>query len=212
MLRIVRRDSGQVVLFSRLDHAIHLPINADGYLESERGHGLEWSIYLNHFSGGRSALGQVTSTCAPTFDFLTGSELLATLCDTLGGNKLAAITTDGRHLWQSFAPDTAIWPLVVRAPDGSRLVRESILISRPLSTGSSLLVDEIRGQLVEVFDAANGKRALIVQVTPVFDAGGNVALSPSGRRVAVLNGGAIQIFELPAATPFPAAPGDHFGR
>jgi hypothetical protein len=34
---------------------------------------------------------------------------------------------------------------------------------------------------------------------PVFDGGGNVAISPSGRRAAVLNAGAIQVFELPAA-------------
>ena len=38
-------------------------------------------------------------------------------------------------------------------------------------------------------------------MSPILDAGGNVAISPSGRRVAVLNGGAIQVFELPAQRP-----------
>jgi hypothetical protein len=37
----------------------------------------------------------------------------------------------------------------------------------------------------------------------VLDAGGNVTISPSGRRVAVLNAGAIQIFELPAPPLLP---------
>jgi len=38
-----------------------------------------------------------------------------------------------------------------------------------------------------------------------MDAGGNVAISPTGRRVAVLADGVIQIFELPAPPPLPSA-------
>jgi len=211
MMRIVRRDTGQVLLFSRLADAVHLPINGDGYVESQRGRGLEWSLSLHHFDGGKSSLGQVISTCGPTLDFLTGKELLATLCDTLGGHKLAAIATDGRLLWENFAPDNAIWPLLVKAADGSRLARESILLSHPLSDRLPLSIEDMRGQLVEVFNAADGKRALTVRTEPVFDAGGNVAFSPSGRRVAVLSGGAILIFDLPPA-PLAEAPGDQFGR
>jgi len=39
----------------------------------------------------------------------------------------------------------------------------------------------------------------------VLDAGGNVALSPSGRRVAVLNQGAIEVFDLPPAAALAGA-------
>ncbi len=39
----------------------------------------------------------------------------------------------------------------------------------------------------------------------MLDAGGNVAISPSGKRVAVLNDGTIQVFELPAPPPLPDA-------
>jgi hypothetical protein len=45
--------------------------------------------------------------------------------------------------------------------------------------------------------------ALTATASPVLDAGGNVAISPSGRRVAVISGGAIQVFELPAPPPLP---------
>jgi hypothetical protein len=48
--------------------------------------------------------------------------------------------------------------------------------------------------------------------SPVLDAGGNVAISPSGTRVAVLNDGAIQVFELPAPPPLPDAAGKQPGR
>jgi hypothetical protein len=57
--------------------------------------------------------------------------------------------------------------------------------------------DNVKGQLVRVLNAADGRVALETLANPVLDGGGNVALSPSGRRAAVLNGGAIQIFELP---------------
>jgi hypothetical protein len=48
-----------------------------------------------------------------------------------------------------------------------------------------------------------GKLDLKAYATPILDAGGNVAISPSGRRVAVLNGGAIDVYELPAIESTP---------
>jgi hypothetical protein len=56
---------------------------------------------------------------------------------------------------------------------------------------------------VTVYDAATGDLALETPASPALDVGGNVAISSSGRRVAVLNAGAIQIFELPAPPPLP---------
>jgi hypothetical protein len=61
----------------------------------------------------------------------------------------------------------------------------------------------VKAQVVEVYDAADGRRVLTVQASPVLDGGGNVAISPSGKRVAVLNAGAIQVFELPEPAPLP---------
>jgi len=46
----------------------------------------------------------------------------------------------------------------------------------------------------------------------VLDAGGNVAISPTGRHVAVLSAGAIQVFELPAPSPLPNTAGKQPGR
>jgi len=43
-------------------------------------------------------------------------------------------------------------------------------------------------------------RVLTTPASPVLDGGGNVAISPSGKREAVLNAGAIQVFELPPST------------
>jgi len=68
-----------------------------------------------------------------------------------------------------------------------------------------LSFDDVKGQLVEVFDAATGKILLAAPASPILDGGGNVAISPSGRRAAILNLGAIQVFDLPAPAAMPIA-------
>jgi hypothetical protein len=200
-VRVLHRDSGQVMLVSRTRSAVQLPINSDGYLGSLRASGNAWMLDLNYFSGGSNILGQIDSTCSPLFDFLSEHEVLVTACTDSGAGKLVAMTTDGRRLWEAQTSDESIWPLVVRSPDGSRLAREALAITHPVSARSPVSQDDIKGQLVEVLDAADGKVALEASASPVLDAGGNVAISPSGRRVAVLNGGAIQVFELPPPPP-----------
>ena len=203
-VRVLRRDSGQVVLVSRAPSTVHLPINSDGYLGSLRESGDAWMLDLNYFSGGSNVLGRIDSTCSPLFDFLSEREVLVTTCTDTGAGKLVAMTTDGRRLWEAQTSDESMWPLVVRSPDGSRLVREALAITHPVSARSPVSQEDIKGQLVEVLDAANGKVALQASASPVLDAGGNVAISPSGRRVAVLNAGAIQVFELPPPPPLAA--------
>jgi len=195
-VRVLRRDSGQVMLVSRAPSPVHLPINSDGYLGSLRSNGDTWMLDLNYFSSGSNILGQIDSTCSPLFDFLSEHEVLVSTCTDSGAGKLVAMTTDGRRLWEAQTSDESMWPLVVRSPDGSRLAREALAITHPVSARSPVSQDDIKGQLVEVLDAADGKVALQASAFPVLDAGGNVAISPSGRRVAVLNGGAIQVFEL----------------
>ncbi|MGA2350158.1 MAG: hypothetical protein ABSF70_06990 [Terracidiphilus sp.] len=208
-VRILRRESGQVMLVSRIHSAVHLPINSDGYLESLRGTGDQWLLNLNYFNGGSHILGRVESTCSPLFDFLSQREVLITTCASTGTNRLIAMGLDGRRLWEAQTSDTTVWALVVRSPDGSRLAREALSVTHPVNARSPLSQDEIKGQLVEVLDAADGKVELEAQASPVLDAGGNVAISPSGRRVAVLNGGAIQVFEL---APLPATAASSPGR
>ena len=203
VVRILRRDTGQVMLVSRARAAVHLPINSDGYVESLRGNGEQWLMNLNYFSGGSSVLGHVSSSCAPNVDFISQRELLVTACDNAGGHKLVAMGMDGRRLWEDFSSSQAIWPLLVMAPDGSRLVRETLAVDHAVSAYSPLDSEDIKGQLVRVIDAANGKIAMDAPASPALDAGGNVAIAPSGRRVAILNSGSIEIFDLPAPPSLP---------
>jgi hypothetical protein len=130
----------------------------------------------------------------------------------VGDRKLVAMSTDGRHLWEQKTPASEGWPRLVMAPNGTRLARETLAFSHPVDASHPLSREDIKGQIVEVFDAANGQIVLTAPANPPLDAGGNVGLSPSGRRVAVLNGGEIQVFDLPAPPPLPDPSGSQPAR
>ena len=206
VLRILRRDSGKVMLVSHIKSAVHLPINSDGFLETLRGNGKEWVVNLTHFDGGSSPLGAIDSICSPMLDFISAREFLASTCEANGDPRIVAMTTGGQQLWHSQGSNSAIWPILVTGGDGSRIARETLTVSHGVNAFAPLGTDDIKGQDVQVLDAATGKMVLRAQASPVFDAGGNVAVSPSGRRVAIIMAEGIQVFDLPAAPPLPADP------
>jgi hypothetical protein len=212
VVRILRRESGEVMLVSRVRTAVHLPINADGYVESLRSNLEQWMLNLNFFGGGTKVIGRVNSTCSPSFDFISQRELLVTACDGGGGHKLMAIGMDGRRLWEDSSSPQAIWPMLVMAGDGSRLVRETLAVNHVVNAYTPLDTEDIKGQLVRVIDAASGKTALEAWASPALDAGGNVAISPDGLRVAVINEGAIEVYDLPAPPPLSDGAGSQAGH
>ena len=82
--------------------------------------------------------------------------------------------------------------------------RETLTVSHPMDSLSPLSFDEVKGQLVEVYDAVGARLVLKASASPVLDGGGNEqVISPSGKRVAVLDAGAIQVYELSPVPPTP---------
>jgi hypothetical protein len=203
VLRILDRHSGQVMLVSRVRATVHLPINSDGYLETLRGSGREWVVNLKYFTGGSKIIGKLDSSCQPPIDFVSKNEALVNTCVFQNGRRLVALSMQGQKLWEAPSSSTQIWPILVMSPDGSRLARETLTIDHSVEDFVHPLdTQDIKGQLVEVYDSIAGNLLLKAQASPILDAGGNVAISPSGRRVAVLNAGAIEVYEL--AGPHPA--------
>jgi hypothetical protein len=204
ILRILRRDSGKVMLVSHVRSAVHLPINGDGFLETIRGNGKSWLLNLTHFEGGSTVLGSIDSVCSPVLDFVSPSQFLATTCGSDGDPRVVAMTTGGKRLWESAGSGSSVWPLLVAGGDGSRIARETLTVSHSVNAFAPLGTEDIKGQDVQVFDAATGKVALRALASPIFDAGGNVAISPSGRRVAIIMAEGLQLFDLPQAPPLPS--------
>ncbi len=203
--RTVKRASSDVMRTTRVpwtSQTSDWPINSEGYLERSHETGLQWLLKLKSYTGGDRALAHIASRCPPEYNFISDSELLVSTCDPDGGWKLEAMTTHGDSLWDTTAGTNTMWPILVMTPSGSRVARETLLLKRSADRYKRLLtVQDIQGQMVRVFDAANDKIVLEAPVTPILDGGGNVAISPSGQRVAILNAGAIQVFQLPPPSP-----------
>lgn len=203
ILRILRRSDGKVMLVSHIRSAVHLPINPDGYLETLRGRGMGWTLNFDHFTGGTTTVGSVDSVCTPLLDFVSTREFLATTCGPSGDPRLVALDMNGRHLWENPPVGPAIWPKLVFSANGLRLARESLMASHDVNAAAPLDTDDIKGQDVQIIDAATGHVVLRASASPVFDAGGNVAISPSGRRVVIIMDNNLQIFDLPPPPELP---------
>ncbi|MDE3200240.1 MAG: hypothetical protein KGN79_04900 [Acidobacteriota bacterium] len=196
VVRILERGSGKVMLVSRARATVHLPINREGYLEVLRGKEREWILNFNYFTGGSRIVGAVDSECAPSLEFVAPETYLATGCDDKDGRAYVALNMDGKRLWEVDSPSTQVWPRLVRGPKGLRFAIESLAVPRAVNAMQPLSFQDVKGQLVEVFDTATGKRLLTAPADPILDGGGNVAISASGNRVAVLNQGAIEVYLL----------------
>jgi hypothetical protein len=207
LLRVFNMDTRKVMLFSRVNGATHLPLDGEGYYEALRGSESRWMISFEHFKGATTPLGWVESTCNPALDALAPGVVLASACTPTGARRLTALgrnrANDHTRLWDLSLSPTKIWPLLATSADGSRFARATLEVTHPIGPYSPLDDSDIRGQSVQVYDLATGKSPLTVPASPVLDGGGNFALSPSGKRFAVLNAGAIQVFDLPPAPPIP---------
>ncbi len=103
-------------------------------------------------------------------------------------------------------------PQLTVAPNGSRLAWATLDVNHAVNSYAPIGDEDVKEQSVTVFDAASGDIALVTPLAPILDVGGNVAISPSGRRVAVINAGAIQVFELPPPPPLPVPVDNHPGK
>jgi hypothetical protein len=215
LVRILSMDTRTVQLFSHVTAPVHLPVDRDGYFEPLRGRGLNWMITHQDFHSGSSNLMQVESACMPNLDTVAPGVLLVSVCLPSGARKLIALpTTPGslkKPIWEQVQPANRVWPRMVTAPgtgNGTgvyRIARSTLETAHPVDAMSPLDAEDIRGQTVQVLDLADGRVRLAVPATPVLDGGGNMALSPSGQRFAVLHAGVIEVFDLPPAPPLPEA-------
>lgn len=203
VLRVLRRSTGQVILVSRVHDPVYLPINATGYLETEQVNMRQWRLDLNGFMGGTQSIGTVISICEPRIDFVSQKELVATVCGTDGLRRLVGMAMGGSRLWDVPTAPNQVWPMLVMSPEGSRMARETLFVTHPIDAYSPLSFDNVLGQVVEVYDTTTGKIVVRVPASPVLDGGGNVAISPSGKRLAVLDQGLIQVYDLTAGAALP---------
>jgi hypothetical protein len=203
LIRILRMKDRSVLLFSRVGNVRHLPLDGDGYYAALRGDGRSWLLTFQTFEGNTQTLLPVDSTCNPSLEALAPGLVLSMECTDYGGRVMTAMSRTKHVLWQTPVPPTRIWPMVARSADGRRAALSTLDVSHPVNATMPLDASDIRGQVIRVFDVADGKTELTLPASPTLDGGGNFALSPSGKRFAVLNAGNVQIFEMPPAPALP---------
>jgi hypothetical protein len=186
--------------------AMQIPLIHDGYMHAQEIYPDDWGLVYTRLGGQEtSVLGDVSSTCAPSIDFLSNKEMMVKTCN---GNDTAVITTvitlDRKELWQKTLDDAGTDPTIRTTPASGRFAISRILINGVASPGADLLgQDDVRMQRIDVMDIQNGALVASVAAAPAERTAQNFALSADGRHLAVLQNQAIAIYDLAAPQDFP---------
>jgi hypothetical protein len=152
------------------------------------------------FVGESSILGRVASACTPHENFLNQKALVIESCGPKTGDIfLDAWTTDGKKLWTGRRDGHLVWPTFAYSRKGDRFALSVLHVSHFIDLLDSLNDEDVREQVIQVFDSATGALLMATNASPILTAGQNFALSDDGERLAVLHDGAIEIFNVPSA-------------
>ena len=207
-IEIMAAGSRQALVLQEAQSAVHVPLTGDGILDVLDGREVgSWAIRDVPFQGSPRILADVKSNCQPTVQSLSASVALVMGCYQGDDDRpvVALSTTTGRELWRMRWENKYVWGWFTSAENGSRFAYESVEVARPVGIFDELDEDDISAQMVGVYDTASGKLVLVRDATPVLTAGQNVALSPDGKRFAVLRHGAVEVYDLPPVSLPPAA-------
>jgi hypothetical protein len=183
----------------RTETPIHLPITSRGYIGVARDQGQdEFLIRFIPFTGDEVVLGRVASTCTPHEHFVNQEALIIESCGPKSSDVfLDAWTIDGKKLWSGKRDGHLVWPTFAYSRSGDRFAISLLRISHYIDLIDSLNDEDVREQVVQVFDSATGALLMSTTASPVLSGGQNFALSGDGEKLAVLHDGAIEIYQVP---------------
>jgi hypothetical protein len=209
---VVAAGSDVATLISNARSPVAVPILGDSLLDTLEGHQISaWMIRAVPLHGTPRTLVELKSGCEPTLQPVSATVALVMGCFGGGDQRpVVAISSKGEQLWRQRWESKYVWPWFTSAQNGTRFAYESVEVAQSMSTFQALYPEDVVAQWVGVYDTETGKLVLVKKVTPVLTAGQNVALSPDGRRFAVLRDGAIEIYDLPPVEPrVPETSNDH---
>jgi hypothetical protein len=192
--------SRKVLTALRTETPIHVPVTSSGYVgvAKEKSED-QFLIRFFPFEGQSVVLGKVASTCRPHENFLSQNALIIESCGPKSPDAyLDAWTTDGKKLWSGRREGHLVWPNFAYSRTGDRFAVSLLRINHTIDLADSLIDDDVREQVVQVFDSATGTLLMSTAASPILTAGQNFALSQDGKRLAVLHDGAIEIYKVPS--------------
>lgn len=172
-----------------------------------------WLIRFGPSPTQRRNIARVRSRTIPDVVYASNTSLLVGRCPSRDCNySVTSLTVAGRRLWRQHWSRYRTFPAVARNEDNSRFavstLREPPLESSSAESGSPPYDPDDPFQLdpsqhdtfeqeVQIFETASGNPVLSVKVSLPVVSGRNFSLSPDGRRLAVLQGDALELFDLP---------------
>jgi hypothetical protein len=209
-ITLMNASSREVLAAVHTELPIHLPVTGNGYVGVTRNKGEDqFTVRFIPLEGKEIVLGKVASICTPRENFLNRKALVIESCGPKSSDVFLDVwTTEGKRLWNGSRDGHLVWPSFAYARSGNRFAESVLRISHPIDLADSLLDEDVREQLVQVFDTATGTLLMTTNASPILTGGQNFALSDDGQRLVVLREGAIEIFDVPqppAATAAPAA-------
>lgn len=164
--------------------------------------GKVWLVRFGPSGRERENVTRVRSRCVPDIVFSSGNTVLVGRCAMNSSEySVSAFTVTGHLLWRQHWSGHRYTPKVRRSEEGSRIAVSSIarVVLDAASAEDDANADADRGlrQHVQVLDTASGSAVLSLEVAQPSLAAQNIALAPAGRRLALLQGSTLALYELP---------------
>jgi VWFA-related protein len=194
-----------------LDQVVDLNGTNTGYVDLLH-KGDIWLIRFGPSPSQRNNIARVRSRTVPDVVYAGNHSLLIGRCATVKCDySVTSFSVTGRRLWRQHWSRFRYYPAVARDLDSSRFGVSSLQIlplqnSDALGTPAydpddplqaDLSQPDIFQQDIQIFETASGSPVLSLTVTPAVLNGQNFSLSPDARRVAVLEGDALELYDLP---------------
>lgn len=173
-----------------------LPVDSSGFVSVIDEGQSHWAFNYNRHLGKVEELSPFDSTCHPVPFLVSRSEFVAFGCR--GGQaprELGGFNLRGEEMWEQTFTETFTSPSFSFAPGRFALSR---LITNSAVSENLLVPEQLASQIVTVYQMESGRQLFSINCNPLLRASQNFALSPEGNELAVVNGGAIEIYPLPA--------------
>jgi VWFA-related protein len=167
--------------------------------------GSVWMVRFGPSGSHRENITRVRSRCVPDIMFLSDNTLLVGRCAMSGPDySVSAFTLSGHFLWRQHWNEHRYTPRLKHSDDGSRVAVSSVVrVVVDASTDEEPDDDTDRGlkQNIQVLNTASGDAVFSLEAAPAVLSAQNVSLSPAGRRLALLQGSTLAVYDLPELSP-----------
>ncbi len=193
-----------------LNEVVTLNATSKGYVDLAH-KGDVWLIRFGPTPDRRRNLARVRSQTVPNVFYSSNNSLVIGRCPSPPCDySVTSFTVSGHRLWQQHWSRFRTFPEVLRNEDNSRFGVSMLFTvpvglakpgSAPNDTDDPSRPDahqDVFRQEIQIFETASGNRILSLGVSPAVLSGQNLSLSPDGRRLAVLQGTGLSLFDLPS--------------